>query len=79
MNGESMLTEYKGDGESVFVPDIRIRKDKPEHNYSRARGTVTLCVFDLDDRCIGWMDPRDIGYPDANAAHAGRYKVKRCS
>ena len=56
----------------VFVPDVRIKVDKPEYVYHPLRGySGSLAVFDIDDRCIGWIDTRTLGYENAKAWMAG--------
>lgn len=72
IDGDWTYTEYTGDM-AVFVPDVKIESDRPEYVYAAQRGySGSLAVFDLDDRCIGWIDTRTLGYPDARAWMAAR-------
>ena len=57
---------YLSNGTSVFVPDVQIKEDKPDYCYEPALGySGSLIVFDLDDNCIGWIDPRVFGCENA--------------
>jgi hypothetical protein len=47
---------------SIFLPDIEIKEDKPEYVYVPLRGdSASLAVFNLDDRCIGWINSSNLG------------------
>lgn len=47
----------------IELPDIQITRDKFEYNYVPLRGySACLAVFDIDDKCIGWIDTRTLGY-----------------
>jgi len=50
----------------VFVPDRKITKPSHVFNYVPVRGySAHLLVFDIHDRCIGWIDTRTLGYENA--------------
>jgi len=50
----------------VFVPDRKITKPSPVFIYVPVRGYSShLIVFDIHDRCIGWIDTRTLGYENA--------------
>ena len=47
----------------IHIPDTKITEDKPEYNYAPLRGFgYILAVFDLDDKCIGWIESSTLGY-----------------
>jgi len=64
-------TRRKGDSawtanRQIFIPDRQIKRDDPEYVYVPLRGySASLAVFDLDDRVIGWIDTRTLGYESA--------------
>lgn len=52
-----------GNRGKVIVPDVQIMADNPEYVYHPARGySASLLVFDIDNRCIGWIDTRVFGF-----------------
>ena len=47
----------------ITMPDKEIKSDLPEYIYVPLRGWCSiLAVFDLDDRCIGWVDTSLLGF-----------------
>lgn len=53
---------------SYLMPDRAIKEINHTHNYVPLRGYFSLlAVFDLDDKCIGWIDTVHLGYPNARA------------
>lgn len=53
---------WTGEGNPIFVPEVRIDAICPTHIYVPTRGYVgSLAVFD-GPNCIGWMDVRTLGY-----------------
>lgn len=56
---------YREDGE-VMVPDIEITSDNKINNYEALRGYgYILAVFDIDDKCIGWIKTSTLGLDSA--------------
>ena len=59
---------WRPNGERVFVPSVQITQDKPEYNYEPVRGySGLLIVWDINDKVIGWIDTRTLGYENAKA------------
>lgn len=57
---------YLADGSEVFVPETKITQNKSEYVYHPLRGYCSLlAVFDINDKCIGWIDTRTLGCEDA--------------
>lgn len=49
----------------IFIPDRKITTDDPSYVYVPLRGYCgSLAVFDIDDRCVGWIPIDVLGYPD---------------
>lgn len=51
--------------QTVNLP-VEVTQDRPEYVYVPLRGyCAILAVFDLNDRCIGWINTRTLGYNTA--------------
>lgn len=47
----------------IHIPEVEIKEDKPEYNYAPLRGYgFILAVFDLDDKCVGYIGSNVLGY-----------------
>jgi hypothetical protein len=56
---------YTANGQ-IFVPDFEILEDDPSYIYVPLRGySASLAVFDIKDKCIGWVNSRTLGYESA--------------
>lgn len=48
---------------NLFVPDMEIKADHHTYNYEPLRGySASVAVLDIEDRCIGWIDIRNLGF-----------------
>lgn len=61
----------------IRVPDTKV-KTLPEHDLRPCRGySSSVAVFDINDKCIGWADVTDLGYPDVKSWMTGtKYTVR---
>jgi hypothetical protein len=47
----------------IFIPDQRVSEPNPDHIYVPLRGyAYGMAVFDLSDKCIGWINVETLGY-----------------
>lgn len=67
---------YLDSGESIFVPEKRIRYRYDGHDYKALRGNAfTLAVME-GKRCVGWIDCHDLGYTSVKDFLTTREKLK---
>ena len=52
----------------IFIPEHEIKKDSSSYIYVPLRGySAMLAVYDINDRVIGWIDTRTLGYENVGA------------
>ena len=65
---KSTIVVYTQKGASYVCPDKEIKKPNSSYVYVPTRGfSGSLTVFNKSNRCVGWIDTRSLGFPNAKA------------